>query len=496
MAEIVQSLFGITPEMYQQSQQARADAQALQYAQLTPFQQANFNISRGANMLTGAIGRGLGGEDPELARITARQQISRQINYNDPTSIARGVEMLAAANDTQGAMMLADVGRKATSEQALAAQRRAQAERETKQAIPNDIQISKQIASLKDGITQLEEAEKTPENNRTKNLLTYQLAELERITNKDKPELTTNEFKNASVSALTAGPVGSPEYKAKFATEFERLTAKNERTGNINKIGVAASPAGKAVYLDVNKDLQFIYDKDASGAQIRVPFTGSLVQKADGEGGTDGAAGKGTVEVVDPKNPTKTIIVSKAEAVANRYTPAKAIEGLTPQMRQNLEKSYPQATSSLKSYQSKSQLFIKDLETLRDSEGLDSVTGFAAGRAPGFTDAGRKAVALYDKIVAKGGFQTLQDMRDMSKTGGALGNTSNRDISLLIAAFGAIDRKQSADDVRAALDNLIEELKGSQERVKDAYDLTYEYRRANAAPTTSGVDPNNPLLRN
>ena len=32
MAEIVQSLFGITPEMYQQSQQARADQQALQYA--------------------------------------------------------------------------------------------------------------------------------------------------------------------------------------------------------------------------------------------------------------------------------------------------------------------------------------------------------------------------------------------------------------------------------------------------------------------------------
>ena len=79
MADIVQSLFGITPEMYQQSQQARADAQALQYAKLSPFEQANFNISRGANMLGGAIGRGLGGEDPELARITARQQISKQV---------------------------------------------------------------------------------------------------------------------------------------------------------------------------------------------------------------------------------------------------------------------------------------------------------------------------------------------------------------------------------------------------------------------------------
>ena len=123
MAEIVQSLFGITPEMYQQSQQARADQQALQYAQLTPFQQANFAIGRGATMLGGAAGRALGGEDPELARISARQQISKQINYNDPTSIAKGVEMLSAAGDTQGAMMLADVGRKAQSEINLAQQR-------------------------------------------------------------------------------------------------------------------------------------------------------------------------------------------------------------------------------------------------------------------------------------------------------------------------------------------------------------------------------------
>jgi len=105
MAEIVQSLFGITPEMYQQSQQARADQQAMQYAQLTPFQQANFAIGRGATMLGGAAGRALGGEDPELARISMRQQIARQINPNQPESIKQGIEALAP-NDPQGAMML------------------------------------------------------------------------------------------------------------------------------------------------------------------------------------------------------------------------------------------------------------------------------------------------------------------------------------------------------------------------------------------------------
>jgi hypothetical protein len=504
MAEnIVAGLFGMTPEMYQGQQYQQDLKRGYELAQLDPGAAARAQLPAGIGQLGRAIAGAMGIEDPQLKLISARNSIAQQIDQTNPESILKGAQMLAQMGDQQGAMALAQYARQAQGDVAQTQQRlaaakasEAQATRERQPAVNPNIQIAQEISSLKDGLTQLEEAEKTPENLRTKNILTYKLAELERLTDKVKPDATTNEFKNASALALMAGPEGSPEYKAKFSTEFERLTAKNEGRGNINKIGIAASPAGKAVFLDVNKDFQFIYDKDASGAQVRVPFTGSLVQKADGEGGAGGAAGTGTVEVVDPKNPTKTIIVTKAEAVSNRLTPAKAIEGLTPQMRQNLEKSYPQATASLRGHISKTASFIQDIEALRNSEGLDSITGFAAGRAPGFTDAGRAAVALYDKVVAKGGFQVLQDMRDMSKTGGALGNISDRENTQLKAAFAAIDRKQSADDVRAALDNLIIELKGSVGRVKDAYDLTYEYRKANVAPSASGIDPNNPLLRN
>lgn len=492
MAEnIVAGLFGLTPQMYGQQQRTSNLAEGIRLAQLSPDAAGAAMTYAGAKGLGGAIAGAMGVEDPQLKLISARQQVLGQVDQSDPTSLLNGAKILAQMGDQQGAFALSDFARKAQVQIAEQQQRLAAAKasdaaagRERQLAVNPNIQISDQIASLKDGITQLEEAEQTPENIRTRNILTYKLAELERMTDKVKPDATTNEFKNASALALMAGPEGSPEYKAKFATEFERLTAKNEGRANINKIGVAAGTA-KPVYLDVNKDFQFIYDKDASGAQVRVPFTGSLVQKTEGEGGgAGGAAGTGTVEVVDPKNPTKTIIVTKAEAVSNRLTPAKAIEGLTPQMRQNLEKSYPQATASLKGHISKTASFIKDIEALRNSEGLDSITGFAAGRAPGFTDAGRASVALYDKVVAKGGFQTLQDMRDMSKTGGALGNISDRENTQLKAAFAAIDRKQSADDVRAALDNLIIELKGSVGRVKDAYDLTYEYRRANAPSAT------------
>ena len=127
MAEIVQSLFGVTPESYQQAQQQRADAQALQFARLDPFQQANFAIGRGANMLGGAIGGALGGQDPELQRVTTRQQIARQLNPGDPASIQQAIAALQQSGDAEGAMMLQGEYRKLQESNALIAQRGAAA---------------------------------------------------------------------------------------------------------------------------------------------------------------------------------------------------------------------------------------------------------------------------------------------------------------------------------------------------------------------------------
>lgn len=104
--DIVQSLFGVTPQAYQQAQQDRMDAQALQYARLDPFQQANFAIGRGASGLATAIGGALGGQDPELQRITMRQQIAGQLDPNDLSTFDRGIEMMRQGGDGQGAMML------------------------------------------------------------------------------------------------------------------------------------------------------------------------------------------------------------------------------------------------------------------------------------------------------------------------------------------------------------------------------------------------------
>jgi len=250
MAEIVQTLFGVSPESYQQQQSALADQQALQYAKLTPFQQANYGIGRGAYQLAGA----LGGEDPELRKISQRQQIASQINPNDPASIERGIVALSQGGDPEGAFMLQAEYRKMQESGALIDQREAagkaslaQAGRERQQSIPNDIQLAREIANLQEKVSQLTGLPASPERDEALRLASGQLAQLERLTAKpESKKPTTNELTNAENIALQSGPVGSPAYNKAFMDEYKRLTAPKE--AKEPRFGDAAERYAKSMF--------------------------------------------------------------------------------------------------------------------------------------------------------------------------------------------------------------------------------------------------------
>jgi hypothetical protein len=191
------------------------------------------------------------------------------------------------------------------------------------------------------------------------------------------------------------------------------------------------------------------------------------------------------VAVVDPVT-GKQVYVSREEALRGKMTPAAAMESLPPKEIQKREAALPQATSAVKGFENKSDSFVSDLQKLRDHPGLSQITGIVAGRVPAVTADGRAAQALYDKVVAKGGFQALQDLRDASKTGGALGNVSNQEGKQLTASFSAIDRRQDAKDVKAAIEQAIGDVQGAKARMREAYDATYSYK--SAAPATSNID--------
>jgi hypothetical protein len=217
---IVGSLFGLNPQMYGEQQRVSALNEGIALANLDPASRGAALTYGGARGLGTAIGGAMGIEDPQLKMISARNTIAQQIDQTDPESILKGAQMLAQMGDQQGAMALAQYARQAQGEMAQTQQRRAaalastaQATRERQQAIPNDIQIANEIATLEDTLSQIEGLPADPERTRAKNLLTTRLAELRRLTNKDKPEAKTSYGAEADRAS-----------KARFGKNFSELT--------------------------------------------------------------------------------------------------------------------------------------------------------------------------------------------------------------------------------------------------------------------------------
>ena len=181
--------------------------------------------------------------------------------------------------------------------------------------------------------------------------------------------------------------------------------------------------------------------------------------------------------------------VSRKEALETRAAPATEQVVLPAKEKRKREATWPTANANIKAIEANAAEDAKRLRDLANHPGLSGITGLVAGRTPNFTGDARQAQALYDQITAKGGFKMLQDMREASKTGGALGNVSDREGQRLEAAYGAINQTQDTEDVRQALLDLADKAEASAVRARDAFDETYLYRTEKpgaAAPTAQG----------
>jgi len=92
MAEIVGSLFGVSPEQLMRQRQATDASNAFRYAQLDPLQQAQMSIYQGGAGLGRAVGGLLGG-DAELERVSKIKQLSSQFDL----TTAQGARQFAQA---------------------------------------------------------------------------------------------------------------------------------------------------------------------------------------------------------------------------------------------------------------------------------------------------------------------------------------------------------------------------------------------------------------
>ena len=104
MAEIVQGLFGVSPESLNAQREQALQAQALQYAQLDPNQQAQMGFYQAGSRLGTGLAGMMGAQDPEMQRSIQRQQLLKTADTGSVQGLQSLATALQQANDPQGAM--------------------------------------------------------------------------------------------------------------------------------------------------------------------------------------------------------------------------------------------------------------------------------------------------------------------------------------------------------------------------------------------------------
>ena len=105
MASDILGLF-TSPQQYQQNQLAQFQNRAAQEVQMTPFQQAALSARNAGYQLGQGIGGALGGQDPQLQKITQRQQIIGMIDPNNPDSYTQAIQAALQGGDQEAAYLL------------------------------------------------------------------------------------------------------------------------------------------------------------------------------------------------------------------------------------------------------------------------------------------------------------------------------------------------------------------------------------------------------
>lgn len=106
--DIVGSLFGVSPEMYQEERNRQGMRDAIAMASLDPMQYANAAIQAGAGRAAGGFAGLMGVEDPQMRLISQRNALAKQFDTNTPQGLLEYSNALQEAGDVQGAALAAD----------------------------------------------------------------------------------------------------------------------------------------------------------------------------------------------------------------------------------------------------------------------------------------------------------------------------------------------------------------------------------------------------
>lgn len=162
-----------------------------------------------------------------------------------------------------------------------------------------------------------------------------------------------------------------------------------------------------------------------------------------------------------------------------------------------LQGVFNQDTAMLNESTSNMDRLAAEANAIKNHPGLSKATG-AMGWVPGIgglaTIPGTEAAnfkARLDTLKSQVGFGVLQNMRNNSKTGGALGQVSNIEEKLLQENLAALDRAQSPQEFKASLERIINYTEQAKDRLRSAYNLKHQNAPAQtaASPAPTGLSP-------
>lgn len=185
-------------------------------------------------------------------------------------------------------------------------------------------------------------------------------------------------------------------------------------------------------------------------------------------------------------------IQSTAEIKAGE---TKAVKG--EELLAERRESFPKARGSVLAYKAKNDALGQNItKALQQTSGWTSGIMNLASFVPGTPQ--HNLSNTLNSIKANAGFGELQDMRENSPTGGALGQVSENENRLLQSLIAAVEQSQSPAQLQENLMALARFKDESAQRVEDTFNLTYkdvagefdEYlsKQGGSAPQSPDVD--------